>query len=122
MERLIDKGQLSERLNTLYEISSLGDEYNQGWRDAIEAVFSEIDDMPTGGRESGHWIFGLIKTHIVLEDCKEQMETLGYVHRNYINIRCSKCRKVTIVDSSVRYTYCPHCGADMHKETFTYYG
>lgn len=50
---------------------------------------------------------------INLENAREQYAELGYPHRKILNLRCSSCRKVTMVDSSIAYDFCPHCGADM---------
>lgn len=52
---------------------------------------------------------------INLENAREQYAELGYPHRKILNLRCSSCRKVTMVDSSIAYDFCPHCGADMRE-------
>ena len=46
---------------------------------------------------------------------REQKEALGYGGRTIETLRCSKCHKVTFVDNSIRYDYCPHCGAKMKQ-------
>ena len=53
---------------------------------------------------------------INLENAREQYAELGYPHRKILNLRCSSCRKVTMVDSSIAYDFCPHCGANMREE------
>jgi len=36
----------------------------------------------------------------------------------YVNehLKCSHCRMVTMVDESIKYDFCPHCGAKMDEE------
>ena len=46
---------------------------------------------------------------------REQKEALGYGGRTIETLRCSKCHKVRFVDKSIRYDYCPHCGAKMKQ-------
>ena len=44
---------------------------------------------------------------------KQQKEALGYGGRVIEKLRCTACNKLTMVDSSIRYDYCPHCGEKM---------
>jgi hypothetical protein len=50
---------------------------------------------------------------IDLENAREQYAALGYPHRNVLNLRCPQCRMITMVDETIRYNFCPHCGAKM---------
>jgi Zn finger protein HypA/HybF involved in hydrogenase expression len=52
---------------------------------------------------------------INLANAREQYSELGYPHRNILQMQCDKCRLITMVDESIRYDYCPHCGADMRE-------
>lgn len=45
--------------------------------------------------------------------CEEMERMTGEWHHKYINQRCTNCNHVTIVDSSIFYEYCPHCGCKM---------
>ena len=66
-------------------------------------------------RERGHWIEGGHRKFIDLANADRQYTELGYPHRTYINMSCSNCGMITIVDASIRYDFCPHCGADMKE-------
>lgn len=48
-----------------------------------------------------------------LETAAEQYKQLGYPHRNILHLQCSNCNKVTCVDDSIEYKFCPHCGINM---------
>ena len=43
----------------------------------------------------------------------EQRKALGYTGRTYLKLICSKCHKTTMVDDSIAYEYCPHCGVQI---------
>lgn len=45
-----------------------------------------------------------------LENAREQYSALGYPHRRILKLQCSECNKITLVDSSIKYEFCPHCG------------
>lgn len=47
---------------------------------------------------------------IQLSNCLEQYEVTGNLHRTILQLRCPKCRMITLVDDTIRYDYCPHCG------------
>lgn len=53
---------------------------------------------------------------INLENAREQYRALGYPHRIILKQQCSICRKVTLVDDSISYNFCPHCGAKMEAD------
>lgn len=61
----------------------------------------------------GQWLYGEERKFIDLENAVEQYKVLGYPHRPYVNMSCSVCRKITICDKTIRYDFCPHCGARM---------
>lgn len=46
---------------------------------------------------------------------QEQKKALGYGGRTMETLKCSGCHMLTMVDDSVRYDYCPHCGAKMKQ-------
>lgn len=60
-----------------------------------------------------HWNLVGKQMVINLANAREQYSELGYPHRNILQVQCDKCRLITMVDESIRYDYCPHCGADM---------
>ena len=46
----------------------------------------------------------------------EAKELFGTEWRTMRRIKCSLCNKITLVDDTILYEYCPHCGADMRGE------
>lgn len=44
---------------------------------------------------------------------REQKEVLGYGGRTIETLWCPACHMLTMVDNSVEYKYCPHCGQEM---------
>lgn len=56
------------------------------------------------------WIEKANKMFINLEDAREQYKTLGYPHRKMLYLQCDACNKITTVDDTIMYQYCPHCG------------
>ena len=61
------------------------------------------------------WINAGKQMVINLENAREQYKELGYPHRNILKLQCPFCRKITLVDESIRYNYCPHCGARIEE-------
>ena len=46
----------------------------------------------------------------------EAKELFGTEWRTMRRIKCSLCNKITLVDDTILYEYCPHCGAKMDVE------
>ena len=44
---------------------------------------------------------------------KDQKAALGYGGRLIYTLRCKACNMRTMVDASIAYDHCPHCGARM---------
>ena len=65
----------------------------------------------------GKWKKVGTQMHLNLDNAREQYRELGYPHRNIECLQCSNCRMVSMVDESIRYEFCPHCGADMREES-----
>lgn len=76
----------------------------------IVADFPAADVVPV---RHGKWVLDGVQMIINLENARKQYKELGYPHRNELRMRCSNCKKITMVDASIRYEYCPHCGARM---------
>lgn len=80
-------------------------------------IMDVLDSMPTLSpddvRGVGEWEDAGKQMLINLENAREQYSVLGYPHRTESKRRCSVCRKITLVDASIEYKYCPHCGARM---------
>lgn len=64
----------------------------------------------------GRWINDGKQMLINLENAYEQYRALGYPHRIILKERCSECKKITLVDRSIYYSFCPHCGAKMERK------
>ena len=77
--------------------------------DAIEALQAQLP-------KRGEWIVFNKQMLINLENAREQYKELGYPHRTELGLQCSNCRKVTYVDSGIKYEFCPHCGAKMEVQ------
>ena len=84
----------------------------------LAQIYNIIKQQPTiEERKKGERI-GAGKQMIVnLENAREQYAVLGYPHRNELKLQCSCCRKITMVDETIAYNFCPHCGADMRGKT-----
>ena len=73
----------------------------------------------------GYWIYEGESLTVNLNNAKEQLEAPGQVrrtelhliHRTELHLKCSACGKITTVDSSIKYEYCPHCSAEMFDPT-----
>ena len=61
----------------------------------------------------GKWIKKGKQMHINLENALEQYRVLGYPHRNILELQCDTCNMLTMVDSTIKYEFCPHCGEPM---------
>lgn len=83
----------------------------------LHKVLTEwIDKRPTiEERKTGRWIERGKDMYINLENAREQYKALGYPHRNELKLQCSACNKITMVDESIAYQFCPHCGTDMRE-------
>jgi ribosomal protein S27E len=86
----------------------------------IESVSTSYADKcgDFGSEKTGHWIREK-ERHFLdtrTNENVEMKEATGKGYHTYINVQCSKCRKITIHDDSILYQYCPHCGAKMESE------
>ena len=55
------------------------------------------------------------KAMICLDNCLEQFEAMGKLTRKEEAFKCTCCHKITLVDNSILYEFCPHCGAVMDE-------
>ena len=103
-ESMGGEGLLCKRLNTLAE--------------GVQRGIDMLNEQPTiGGRKTGKWEVTGERKFVALDGSAEkQYRELGYPHHNVLNMRCSNCNKTTMVDASIAYGYCPHCGARMANE------
>ena len=77
-----------------------------------------LDEVPAADVRPvvrAHWNLVGKQMVINLANAREQYSELGYPHRNILQMQCDKCGLITMVDESIRYDYCPHCGADMRE-------
>lgn len=103
-------------LESIERISVKGNVLDDDW------VYRFIQEFPSAERKRirGKWIYGEKRKFIDLANADLQYKMLGYPHRPYINMKCSSCHKITIVDETIQYNFCPHCGADMRKQKLQY--
>lgn len=78
--------------------------------DSLKRMLNDLTEQ-----ESGEWIDCGKQMIINLENAREQYSVLGYPHRNELRLQCSSCGKITLVDESIVYEFCPHCGAMMRR-------
>lgn len=84
--------------------------YNAYVNEAILNAPSVVPSRPKGEwieEMERHFLDSRIQTNV------EMKEATGKGYHTYINQRCSICNKVTMADASIRYDFCPHCGADI---------
>lgn len=63
----------------------------------------------------GEWKRKGAWTVIQLENCLEQLEVTGKLHRVVDIFQCSQCGGLAFVDNCLPYKYCPNCGAKMKE-------
>lgn len=47
----------------------------------------------------------------------DHKEVFGTEWRTELSQECSCCGMTTMLDASIAYQYCPHCGADLRENT-----
>ena len=121
--RLIDGDALIEGYKHMgYDPTEHPEEsYMEGWckgfNSATDHCMHHVIHAPTIEPErTGRWIRDGEQMIINLENAREQYAVLGYPHRKYLKLECSVCKMLTLVDSSIKYEFCPHCGARMEGE------
>ena len=63
----------------------------------------------------GEWKRKGAWTVIQLENCLEQLEVTGKLHRVVDIFQCSQCGGLAFADNCLSYKYCPNCGAKMKE-------
>lgn len=85
-------------------------------KEMYQAARYRAEQLPAQNRK-GRWIILGERKMIALDGGAErQYKELGYPHRNVLSMSCSECRMTTMVDASIAYKYCPHCGAEMEQD------
>ena len=102
--RLIDADRLKRQVE------------GRSWR-AKDKMVELIDNSPTIEAEPvkhGRWEF---EAKWQYKNCDgrgmERKEIFGTTKRTCNRLKCSKCKKVVVIDDTIAYAYCPHCGAKM---------
>lgn len=84
------------------------------YEEALDVSIEALEQEPV---KHGEWETGLLRefrnTDIEVQEKADKAGCVRYV----ANLRCSACRKITMVDNSIKYNFCPHCGADMRGDT-----
>lgn len=44
------------------------------------------------------------------------LKELGHCETMFVKMWCDRCHKVTMVDASIFYRFCPHCGAEKEND------
>ena len=77
---------------------------------------SLIDGHIDEPKRAAMWIYdGEFKT-IALKGAIRQFIKTGRLSRTTIRLVCSNCHKCTLVDDTIYYNYCPHCGEKMDSQ------
>lgn len=115
MDDLISRQAAIEAINDhIAAYTSDRPEYNMARRHMAELI-AVLPSVQTE-RKKGKWEERGKDMYINLENAREQYKVLGYPHRYGVKLQCSACNMITIVDESIAYKFCPHCGADMRGE------
>lgn len=68
-------------------------------------------------RKRGRWTLIGMKKYKTVGRTPDQKEVLLEKEwRREEKIQCSCCGKITMLDYSITYQFCPHCGADMRED------
>lgn len=79
----------------------------------IKQIINKMPSADVVEVKHGEWKRLGKEKYINLATANEQYKVLGYPHRNIEHLRCSECGMLTLVDETIAYDFCPHCGADM---------
>ena len=85
--------------------------------DMIARISIGISKLPSADRPRGEWIEETSWKYKKGGRNSDMKEILGTEWMTMIRQRCSECNKVTMVDGSILYKYCPHCGSKMRGDT-----
>lgn len=113
--RLIDAESLSSMRFTHEMHDSEGRLYVP-FDEVAEAIFNAptIEAEPV---KHGRWEF---EAKWQYKNCDgrgmERKEIFGTTKRTCNRLKCSKCKKAVVIDDTIAYAYCPHCGARMDAE------
>lgn len=119
--RLIDTDKLLEKTECLFkDLNStedyMGIGYNHGVGDSI-AIIKNAPTIEAEPVKHGRWEF---ETAWQYKPCDgrglERKAIFGTTKRTFNRLKCSGCKKVVVVDDTIYYAYCPHCGAKMEGE------
>lgn len=90
---------------------------NMGYSKLADAVMDK-DRFPSvqPERKRGKWTLIGMKMYKTVGRTPDQKEVLLEKEwRREEKIQCSRCGKLTMLDYSITYQFCPHCGADMRE-------
>lgn len=116
--KLIDADALCKHLHELKTGDK--DTVYEYYDDGIDTAISEAATFPTIEAEPvkhGRWEF---EAKWQYKNCDgrgmERKEIFGTTKRTFNRLKCSRCKKAVVIDDTITYAYCPHCGAKMDKE------
>lgn len=118
MTRLIDADEMVKSLMDMTFYDEEGytiDDYE----DRLAIVKSFVDPVQTVDAEPvrhGRWIEDGSFKYKNGGRNSEAKELFGTEWRTMRRVKCSLCNKITLVDDTILYEYCPHCGAKMEEE------
>lgn len=78
-----------------------------------------LNELPSAQpeRKRGRWTLIGMKKYKTVGRTPDQKEVLLEKEwRREEKIQCSCCGEITMLDYSITYQFCPHCGADMRED------
>lgn len=116
MNDLIDR----QKMIDLIEDDSSNGVYScfASYKDAQKFKQKVMDLSPTQPeRKRGRWTLIGMKKYKTVGRTPDQKEVLLEKEwRREEKIQCSCCGEITMLDYSITYQFCPHCGADMRED------
>ena len=104
---------LEERIQANgYSNAALVSEFNRSIGYLMRLPSAEVEPV-----KHGRWEF---EAKWQYKNCDgrgmERKEIFGTTKRTFHRLKCSKCKKAVVIDDTIAYAYCPHCGAKMDLE------
>lgn len=88
------------------------------WYDGMNCALRCLYKLPSAQpeRKRGRWTLIGMKKYKTVGRTPDQKEVLLEKEwRREEKIQCSCCGEITMLDYSITYQFCPHCGADMRE-------
>ena len=118
MKDMIDRQAAIDALRTCYDTEAITHTNGNEYIDYDQAL-DLINTLPSAQpeRKRGRWTLIGMKKYKTVGRTPDQKEVLLEKEwRREEKIQCSCCGEITMLDYSITYQFCPHCGADMRED------